>query len=403
MDDDIAIKVDDVTKTFKLPHDKNTSIKSAVLNFYKTKKSFERQIALSNISFDIKKGEFFGIVGKNGSGKSTLLKILAGIYAPNEGSVHINGKLTPFIELGVGFSPELTGRENVFLNGALLGFSRDEMEAMYDSIVDFAEIRRFMDQKLKNYSSGMQVRLAFAIAIRAESEILLIDEVLAVGDAAFQKKCYDYFYKIKKEHRTVIFVTHDMSAVQTYCDRALMIQNSKVVAIGTPRDIALQYEVANIAKVETKEDSEIELRPKNPSIKIDNISVFSDTEEKNNFRLKEDINIKVDFTVHKTEDVQFNLFFISSDGDYMAGINTTRDLKVFNPQPGKHSIKCKIEGWQLSKGEYSLGVGVYTYEEPATLIDVLDPGHSKQTIKIDIIEKSPLQDGKFYIKGKWSK
>src|SRR6201996_9309255 len=183
MADDIAIKVNHVSKDFKLPHEKNNSIKSAAVNFYKRNKGYEIQNALKDISFEIKKGEFFGIVGRNGSGKSTLLKMLAGIYTPTRGNIQVNGKLTPFIELGVGFNPELTGRENVFLNGALLGFNRKEMDVMYDDIVAFAEIEKFMDQKLKNYSSGMQVRLAFSIATRAQSDILLIDEVLAVGDA----------------------------------------------------------------------------------------------------------------------------------------------------------------------------------------------------------------------------
>src|ERR1017187_9842497 len=169
MAEEIVITVDHVSKTFRLPHEKNNSIKSAVINFYRRRRTFEKQRVLNDISFDIKKGEFFGIVGRNGSGKSTLLKLLAGIYSPSRGSITVNGKLTPFIELGVGFNPELTGRENVFLNGALLGFNRNEMNALYHDIVAFAELERFMDQKLKNYSSGIQVRLAFSIAIRAKS------------------------------------------------------------------------------------------------------------------------------------------------------------------------------------------------------------------------------------------
>ena len=177
--DEVAIKVSHVSKSFKLPHEKSNSVKSIVVNPLK-KRTYERQEVLKDINFEIKKGEFFGIVGRNGSGKSTLLKLLAGIYSPDKGSIQVNGKLTPFIELGVGFNPELTGRENVFLNGALLGFNRKEMSTMYDEIVEFAELEKFMDQKLKNYSSGMQVRLAFSIAIRAKSDILILDEVLAV-------------------------------------------------------------------------------------------------------------------------------------------------------------------------------------------------------------------------------
>lgn len=250
MSDDIAIKVEHVSKTFKLPHEKKTSIKSTLINF--KKRGYDRQKVLDNISFEVKKGEFFGIIGRNGSGKSTLLKLLAGIYAPTSGTITINGHLTPFIELGVGFNPELTGRENVFLNGALLGFSRKEMAAMYDDIVAFAEIEKFMDQKLKNYSSGMQVRLAFSIAIQAHTAIILFDEVLAVGDAAFQKKCYDVFRQIKKEGRTVILVTHDMNAVLNFCDSAMMISGGKIVAQGKSADVAQHYNEANIMALERK-------------------------------------------------------------------------------------------------------------------------------------------------------
>jgi ABC-2 type transport system ATP-binding protein len=256
MNDHTVIKVENASKFFKLPHEKNTSIKSAALNFYKSKRTFEKQQALKDISFEVKKGEFFGIVGRNGGGKSTLLKLLAGIYSTSKGGISVRGKLTPFIELGVGFNPELTGRENVFLNGALLGFNRKEMNGMYDDIVDFAEIERFMDQKLKNYSSGMQVRLAFSIAIRARSDILLLDEVLAVGDAAFQQKCYDYFEELKRQKKTVVFVTHDMSAVRRFCTRAIYIKDGELIKEGSPFEIAETYieENMNTSQQPTKND-----------------------------------------------------------------------------------------------------------------------------------------------------
>lgn len=240
--DNIAISVKNVSKDFQLPHEKADSIKSLFVNPFRGKSSVEVQHALKDISFDVKKGEFFGIVGRNGSGKSTLLKIIAKIYQPTNGSVTVDGRLVPFIELGVGFNPELTGRENVFLNGALMGFSKKEIVAKYDTIVDFAELERFMDQKLKNYSSGMQVRLAFSVAtILAESDILLIDEVLAVGDADFQRKCFDYFRALKKNNKTVIFVSHDMSAVMEYCDRAILVEDSVLVEEGKPSKIATLY------------------------------------------------------------------------------------------------------------------------------------------------------------------
>lgn len=244
--EEIAVHVNQVTKDFILPHEAVSSIKSGVVNLLKRKnRHVEVYHALKGVSFDIKKGEFFGIVGRNGSGKSTLLKIIAEIYQPTSGSIDVKGRLVPFIELGVGFNPELTGRENVFLNGALLGFSRKEVEAMYDDIVKFAELEDFMDQKLKNYSSGMQVRLAFSVAIQADADVLLIDEVLAVGDEAFQRKCLAYFAKLKKDKKTVIFVTHSMDAVQKFCDRAILIDKGHKTEIGTPLKISQIYRDLN--------------------------------------------------------------------------------------------------------------------------------------------------------------
>jgi ABC-2 type transport system ATP-binding protein len=200
---------------------------------------------LDGVSFDIHKGDFFGIIGRNGSGKSTILKLIAGVYSPNSGEIAINGGLTPFIELGVGFNPELSGRDNVFLNGALLGFNRKQMNAMYDDIVEFAELEPFMDQKIKNYSSGMQVRLAFSIAIKAENDILMFDEVLAVGDANFQEKCLEQFIKYKKEGKTIVLVTHDMGSIRRFCNRVALLDHGKLEFIGDPEGAIKKYDELN--------------------------------------------------------------------------------------------------------------------------------------------------------------
>lgn len=237
----IAIKVSDLHKSFKLPTERSWGLKQAIFNRLKGVKGFKEQRVLNGVDFTIREGEFVGIVGRNGSGKSTLLKTMAGIYFPEKGSVKINGTLVPFIELGVGFNPDLTGRENVYLNGALLGFSNDEVDKMYDEIVQFAELEQFMDQKLKNFSSGMQVRLAFSIAIRAKGDILLLDEVLAVGDAAFQQKCNDYFASLRGS-QTVILVTHSMENVRKFCDKAILIENGKIQLEGRPDEVAKAYE-----------------------------------------------------------------------------------------------------------------------------------------------------------------
>lgn len=240
MNNDVMISVKNLHKSFKLPTERAWGLKQAIFNLIKGIKGYKEQKVLNGISFSIHRNEFVGIVGRNGSGKSTLLKTLAKIYFPEKGTIDINGSLIPFIELGVGFNPDLTGRENIYLNGALLGFSNKEMDSMYDEIIDFAELRDFMDQKLKNYSSGMQVRLAFSIAIRAKGDILLLDEVLAVGDAAFQQKCNDYFASIKGK-QTVILVTHDMNNVIKYCDRAILIDNGKIKLDASPERVANAY------------------------------------------------------------------------------------------------------------------------------------------------------------------
>lgn len=239
-DNDIAISVSNLYKSFQLPTERAFGLKQAFFNRIRGIKGFKEQKVLNNISFEIKKNEFVGIVGRNGSGKSTLLKTLAGIYYPEKGEVIIDGTLIPFIELGVGFNPELTGRENVFLNGALLGFSHKEVEEMYDEIWKFAELEEFQDQKLKNYSSGMQVRLAFSIAIRAKGDILLLDEVLAVGDAAFQQKCNNYFKSLRGK-QTVILVTHSMENIVKFCDRAILIEDGKINLDSDPKTIAKAY------------------------------------------------------------------------------------------------------------------------------------------------------------------
>ncbi|MGF3083989.1 ABC transporter ATP-binding protein, partial [Streptococcus pyogenes] len=238
---EIAVKVQHVSKTFKLPTEATKSFRTTLVNRLRGIKGFTEQHVLKDINFDVYKGDFFGIVGRNGSGKSTLLKIISQIYVPEKGQVTVDGKMVSFIELGVGFNPELTGRENVYMNGAMLGFTKDEVDDMYNDIVDFAELHHFMNQKLKNYSSGMQVRLAFSVAIKAQGDVLILDEVLAVGDEAFQRKCNDYFMERKDSGKTTILVTHDMGAVKKYCNRAVLIEDGLVKAYGEPFDVANQY------------------------------------------------------------------------------------------------------------------------------------------------------------------
>jgi ABC-type polysaccharide/polyol phosphate transport system ATPase subunit len=233
LDAEVAIAIEHLTKVFRVPLERTTSLKQLAQRGFRSG-GYRRFEALHDISIEIRRGEFFSVIGPNGSGKSTLLKIMAGIYRVTNGRVAVVGRLSPFIELGVGFNAELTARENIFLTGAILGLPRSLVAERFDEIVQFAELSEFIDQKLKNYSSGMLVRLAFAVAIQAHADILLVDEVLAVGDAGFQEKCFEVFRRFKAEGRTIVFVSHDMASVQEFSDRVLLLNRGRARGVFSP-------------------------------------------------------------------------------------------------------------------------------------------------------------------------
>lgn len=350
MKKDIAIKVDRVSKSFRLPHNRQNTFKGALVNLIgKGDRTFETQHVLKGITFEIKKGEFFGIVGRNGSGKSTLLKMLAGIYAPTGGAVTVNGSLTPFIELGVGFNPELTGRENVYMNGALLGFSNKEMDAMYDDVVSFAELERFMDQKLKNYSSGMQVRLAFSIAIRARSDILLLDEVLAVGDEAFQRKCYSYFETLKRDKKTVVLVTHDMGAVERFCTKAVMLEDGHIKIEGKPHEVASAYSRSNdehynnvVVEEEEKKHSDIDIVLKDSKGKPCSKFISGDT-------------MTVELQWQQDDVKHAGVSILRQSGEYVFGQNTYNEKYSLG---SNKSIAYEIK-LDVIEGDYFIVAGLF--------------------------------------------
>ncbi len=238
-----AIEVSHVSKAFRLPHERRTTLKEHVLHpFHRV--DFEVQQALDDVSFTVEEGEFFGIIGPNGSGKSTLLKILAGIYRQDSGTVRVEGRLSPFIELGVGFNPELTARDNVRINGTLLGLGKHELDERFEGIFEFAGLQRFVDQKLKNFSSGMQVRLAYSIAIQVDFDVLLLDEVLAVGDAEFQEKCFATFQEFRAQEKTIVLVTHDLDTLSEHADRAFLLRNGQVEVLGAADEVITRYQAA---------------------------------------------------------------------------------------------------------------------------------------------------------------
>jgi ABC-2 type transport system ATP-binding protein len=357
-EEEIVIKVDSVYKDFILPHERTGTVKGMFTSmFSKATKQKEIQHALKDISFEIKKGEFFGIVGRNGSGKSTLLKIIAGIYQPTKGSVESKGRLVPFIELGVGFNGELSGRDNVYLNGAILGFSKKEIDKMYDDIVSFAELGRFMDQKLKNYSSGMQVRLAFSLATRAQADILVVDEVLAVGDADFQKKCFKYFRELKKRKKTVVFVSHDMHSIQEYCDRAIFIEKSEIVVQGSTYDATMAYTRMFLEQDQTA--NELKTRKKRWGTK----QVVYTKASINSKALTNDEPITLSTVLEAKQNTKVAIcgFKIKSTDDDKPILGTNTKLKKHNPSNLKKGEKVNIE-WEIpnvfNAGSYSIDLAI---------------------------------------------
>ncbi|HWE83141.1 MAG TPA: ABC transporter ATP-binding protein [Gaiellaceae bacterium] len=240
MSGSFAIEVSGVSKTFLIPHEQRARLKEYFAHPFK-RTAYERNEVLRDVTFQVEEGEFFGIVGPNGTGKSTLLKVLAGIYRADAGTVRVNGRLSPFIELGVGFNPEFSARTNVEISGVLIGLTRKEVAERFDSIIEFAGLERFVDQQLKNYSSGMLLRLAYSVAIQVPFDILLLDEALAVGDAEFQQKCFETFAQMRAQGKTVVFVSHDLGSVSRFCDRAMLLESGRIGAIGDVGEVIDAY------------------------------------------------------------------------------------------------------------------------------------------------------------------
>ncbi|WP_303972407.1 ABC transporter ATP-binding protein [Streptococcus merionis] len=335
MDKQIAVRVDHVSKYFKLPTETTQSLRTALVNRFKGIKGYKEQHVLRDITFDVEEGDFFGILGRNGSGKSTLLKIISQIYEPEKGSVTVNGKMVSFIELGVGFNPELTGRENVYLNGAMLGFTTQEIDAMYEDIVDFAELHEFMNQKLKNYSSGMQVRLAFSVAIKAQGDILILDEVLAVGDEAFQRKCNDYFLERKDSGKTTILVTHDMGAVKKYCNKAILIEDGLIKAQGDPVEVSNQYSFDNANSSKNEQGEYIEIK------RVDylEVNLLSSSQ------ILPGNSVEFEVSYYVLEDIETYVTFSLTDMDRNVWIYNDNSMDIKTKGSGKKSLSysCHLD------------------------------------------------------------
>ncbi|MGF2159044.1 ABC transporter ATP-binding protein [Enterococcus avium] len=378
MSKDIAVKVDHIRKSFHLPTESTSSLKRTIVNYFKGIKGYREQQVLKDISFEVNKGDFFGIVGRNGSGKSTLLKIISQIYVPEEGTVEVNGKLVSFIELGVGFNPELTGKENVYLNGALLGFSVKEIDQMYDDIVDFAELSDFMNQKLKNYSSGMQVRLAFSVAIQAKSDVLVLDEVLAVGDEAFQRKCNDYFMQAKKESKTIILVTHSMDSVRKYCNKAILIDKGEVKILGTPDEVANQYSLDNVMQKGTatiiESADEVSTDETNDKEDFEEDKVIADlkvellSEPMIGF---DDRQVEFSISYNVLKDIKTYIAFSMTDIDRNVWIYNDNSLEYMTSGIGTKKIRYRCELADINQCKLRLGVSIRNdSDEPFAFLEM---------------------------------
>jgi ABC-type polysaccharide/polyol phosphate transport system ATPase subunit len=337
----LAIQVEDLHKSFRIPTHRVDSLKERVVRPFAAK-DYRVLKALDGISFEIERGEFFGIVGRNGSGKSTLLKLLASIYRADSGRIRMAGRMAPFIELGVGFNPELTARENVVLNGVMMGLSPQESRRRLDAIVDFAELQEFVDLKLKNYSSGMMVRLAFSLMMEVDPDILLIDEVLAVGDAAFQQKCADAFREMKSQGKTIILVTHAMATVDEYCHRAMLISDGKVAHIGDPGEAGRRYLRVNFEGIEGLGSPATKSADDSPMKMLDARIVNAGGERVSSVEYGEEIGIEIEIEAREDFDA-LAVGHLIVNGDGVDVCQFRASIGGDPPPPIKAGERLKVE------------------------------------------------------------
>lgn len=388
-----VVEVQNLLKTFKIPNESRDSVRENIFNLFK-RNGYEEFHAVNDLSFEIQEGEFFGIIGQNGSGKSTLLKMLAGVYFPSSGDIKTKGKIVPFLELGVGFNPELTGRENVFLNATILGLSEDEVMERYDDIVEFSELGRFMDQKLKNYSSGMQVRLAFSVAMQVDGDIFLMDEVLAVGDTAFQNKCFNKFRELRSEGKTIVFVTHDLASVRSFCDRVLYIKRGKQMGVGKVNEMVDKYIYDYQGPISSDEDIDEAKRKGNKKIEIKSVKIVDKFgEESENFVSGDKMEIKVKYA--KTEGLiapVFGIKFYDDRDNYCFATNTGIRKIDTSGLSNEGEISLLIEKLPFLSGKYSLTLAfvsedfteIYDWIEKASFFDVQNKTNNEGVFNIDL-------------------
>lgn len=359
MAQDVAVRVDNVSKRFRIYHERNQYLKAAVLRGRRAR--YEDFWAVKDVSFEIKKGQAFGIIGPNGSGKSTLLKCLARILVPDEGSIHYQGSLSALLELGAGFHPELSGRENVYLNGAILGLTRKQIDARFDEIVEFAGLERFIDTPVKNYSSGMYVRLGFAVAVNVDPDVLVIDEVLAVGDENFQRKCMEKIAEFRHDGRTIVLVSHGLPLVRALCDQALWLDHGAVAAIGDPGDVINAY--AGVAHDDRVHDEMLGESWGSGEVRITRIEMLDNAGDAvTRCHTGDTVTLRFHYNAHRpVHKPVFGLAIYRVDGVHVTGPNTRDRGLVPDVIEGPGHIDVTFDGLTLLAGTYDVSVSIYDY------------------------------------------
>jgi ABC-type polysaccharide/polyol phosphate transport system ATPase subunit len=365
VDAPLAIQVEGLHKSFRIPTHRVDSLKERAVRPFASR-DYRELRALDGLDLEIRRGEFFGIVGRNGSGKSTLLKLLASIYRADRGTIRIAGRLAPFIELGVGFNHDLTARENVVLNGVMMGLTPREMRRRLDSVIEFAELDEFADLKLKNYSSGMLVRLAFSVMMEADADVLLIDEVLAVGDAAFQQKCADAFNEMKEAGKTIVLVTHDMATVESYCHRATLLAEGRVQALGDPGEVGREYLRLNFAGGEAS----AKVTSGSDDLRLLGVWLEDGTGERLvNVESGEPLNLRAEIEIlREAPAVQIGFTLVNENGVGVFQWGTATEEEAGPLRPGERvAVESRIENL-LTPGRYFVHFGVKRHPDPRAIV-----------------------------------
>ncbi len=391
-----AISVDDVTKTFRLYHDKNQTLKATVMRGRRAR--YEEFLALDSVSLDIEAGSTFGFIGHNGSGKSTLLKCMARILRPDAGRINVEGKISALLELGAGFHPELSGKENIFLNGAILGIPNKDINRKYDEIVEFAGLERFIDTPVKNYSSGMYVRLGFSVAINVEPDVLLVDEVLAVGDEEFQRKCNEKFADLRTQNKTIVVVSHGLGAMRNMCDKVAWLEHGKLRMVGDAGDVIDRY-IAEVQTDRVEDSGDGSARWGSGELRVERVEVLDSRGEPTSRlttgqRMTLRLHYRAEEPIHRPV---FGVAIHTLEGVLVTGPNTREAGIDFGQLEGSGHLDLAVDRFLLLPGSYDISVSAYDHH-------VIHPFDFRQNVlRVDVDPGMPHETfgGVVSLDGRW--